>query len=68
MYILILTNYAKNDNYRPLCKAGMFLINSQQTFSVKGQIINTLDVRNHIVSVTNIQLCCCNVNAPIDST
>lgn len=36
MYILILTNYAKNDNYRPLCKAGIFLINSQQTFSVKG--------------------------------
>ena len=32
----------------------------QQTFSIKEQVVNILCFAGHMVSVTTIQLCCCN--------
>lgn len=37
-----------------------------QTFSVKGQKVNTLGVVDHTVSVTMTQPCCCSVKADTD--
>lgn len=39
----------------------------QQTFSVKGQILNIFSFVNHTVSVTTVQFCCCNMKATIDN-
>ena len=37
----------------------------QQTFSVKDQLVNTLDFVGHNVSVAMTQLCCCSTKAGI---
>lgn len=40
----------------------------QQTFSVKGQLVNSLGFAGHIISAAATQLCLCGAKAVTDNT